>query len=214
MEVFEFESDPQKKVDFILKAAQKRLGLYGYEKTTMQEIAGDISMSKASLYYYYPDKDSLFKAVIENEQKEFLTELEKRISLLSDADKMIIELVEVRHTLFRKFLNLSKFRLSDNHKVKPMFHDLYNRIRAIEIEILIKVFTKGKESGIFDFDDAAEMAQLFSDLLQGIRIIEIRRMNRLEMTEEENDHLVKMLREATLLFINGLKYNKLSLSFK
>jgi len=213
MEVFESEGDPQKKVDFILKAAQKRLGLYGYEKTTMQEIAGDISMSKASLYYYYPDKDSLFKAVIENEQKEFLTELEKRISLLTEADKMIIELVEVRHTLFRRFLNLSKFRLSGNYKVKPMFNDLYNRMREIEIEILTRVFMKGKESGVFHFNDAAELAHLFSDLLQGIRIMEIKRMSRLEMTEEENEHLVKMLREATLLFINGLKYNKLTLSF-
>lgn len=214
METSEPEGDPQKKVDFILKAAQKRLGLYGYDKTTMQEIAGDISMSKAALYYYYPDKDSLFKAVIENEQKEFLIELEKRISLLSEPDKMIIELVEVRHTLFRKFLNLSKFRLSDHHKVKPMLNDLYNRIRSFEIEILVRVFTQGKEAGIFDFVNAGEMAQLFSDLLQGIRIIEIRRMSRLEMTEEENDHLVKMLREATILFINGLKYNKLSSSIK
>ncbi len=214
METFESEGEPQKKVDFILKAAQKRLGLYGYEKTTMQEIADDISMSKASLYYYYPDKESLFKAVIENEQKEFLIELERRINELKDADKMIIELVEIRHTLFRKFLNLSKFRFSGDHKVKPMLNDLYNRIRAIETEILTKVFTKGKESGIFHFEDASELAQLFSDILHGIRVIEIGRMNRLEMTEYENDHLVKMLRNTTLLFINGLKYNKLSLSIK
>lgn len=208
------EGESQSKIDFILKAAQKRLGLYGYEKTTMREIAADISMSKASLYYYYPDKDSLFKAVIENEQKDFLSELDRRLAELADADKMIIELVEIRHTLFRKFLNLSKFRLSADSKVKPMFNDLYNRMREIEIDILTRVFTKGKESGIFQFEDASEMAQLFSDLLQGIRIIEIKRMIRLEMTEEENDHLVKMLRNATLLFINGLKYNKLSLSIK
>lgn len=214
MEVFESEGEPQTKIDFILKAAQKRLGLYGYDKTTMQEIAGDIAMSKASLYYYFPDKDSLFKAVIENEQKEFLIELERRLTKLTDADKMIIELVDIRHNLFRKFLNLSKFRLSGDQKVKPMLKGLYNRIREIEIEILTKVFTKGKESGIFEFEDALELAQLFSDLLQGIRIMELNRMDRLEMTEDENNQLVKMLRKTTILFINGLKYNKLSLSTK
>ena len=197
------------KIDFILKAAQKRLGLYGYEKTTMQEIAADISMSKAALYYYFPDKESLFKAVIENEQKEFIRLLERRIAGITEADMMIMEIVEMRHTLFRKFLNLSKFRLSDNKKVKPLLIDLYDRMREIEAEILTTVFNKGKESGIFHFEDASEIALLFSDLLQGIRIMEIKRMATLEMTAEENDHLIKMLREATALFINGLKYNKI-----
>jgi AcrR family transcriptional regulator len=209
MESHTASTEPERKVDFILKAAQKRLGLYGFEKTTMQEIAADISMSKASLYYYYPDKESLFKAVIENEQKEFLLQLERSIEELNDADAMIVEIVELRHSLFRKFLNLSKFRLSDNLKVKPLLHDLYNRIREIETEILTNVFNKGKESGIFQFRDASELALLFSDLLQGIRIMEMKRMSGLEMTTEENDHLIKMLREATSLFINGLKYNKI-----
>jgi AcrR family transcriptional regulator len=209
MEVFKSEEEPQTKVDFILKAAQKRLGLYGYEKTTMQEIAGDISMSKASLYYYYPDKDSLFKAVIENEQKEFFIQIERRIAELTDADAMIMELVEIRHKLFRKFLNLSKFRLTDDHKVKPLLAKLYNRMREIETDILTKIFIKGKETGILYFEDATELAHLFSDMMQGLRMMEMKRMSRLEMTDAENDHLIKVMREATTLFINGLKYNKI-----
>lgn len=206
--------EPERKVDFILKAAQKRLGLYGYEKTTMQEIAADICMSKASLYYYYPDKESLFKAVIENEQKEFSLELERRIAELTDADSMIMELVETRHILFRKFLNLSKFRLSDDSKVRPLLNNLYVNMRVIETEILTTVFNRGKASGIFYFEDASELAHLFSDLLQGLRMMEMKRMSRLEMTETENDHLIKVMREATALFINGLKYNKLQYTVK
>ena len=201
--------EPERRVDFILKAAQKRLGLYGYEKTTMQEIATDIAMSKASLYYYFPDKESLFKAVIENEQKEYYLLLERRIAELNEADEMIMELVEIRHSLFRKFLNLSKFRLSDNHTFKPLLKDLYNRMREIETEILTTIFNKGKQSGIFQFENASDLALLFSDLLQGIRIMEMKRLNQSELTLESNDHLIKMLREATTLFINGLKYNKI-----
>jgi len=37
----------------------------------------------------------------------------------------------------------------------------------------------------------------------------MRRISRLEMSADESDHLSKMLREATILFINGLKYNKI-----
>ena len=208
METHAASAEPEKKTDFILKAAQKRLGMYGYEKTTMQEIASDISMSKASLYYYFPDKESLFKAVIENEQKEFFVQIEQRISGLTDADTMIAELVELRHTLFLKFLNLSKFRHAEFHNLKPLLKDLYNGQREIEKEILTNALIKGKEAGIFEFDDASELALLFSDMLQGIRIMEMKRMSRLEMSEEENEHLISTLRQATSLFIKGLKYNK------
>jgi len=203
------KKEQEGKIDFILKAAQKRLGLYGYEKTTMQEIAADISMSKAALYYYFPDKESIFRAVVENEQTEFYLQLERRIAELTEADEMIMELVELRHTLFRKFWNLSKFRLSDNNNMKPLLKDLYDRMREIEKQILTTIFLKGKESGIFQFENASELALLFSDLLQGIRIMAMKRMSRLEMTTEENDQLLKMLRQATKLFINGLKYNKI-----
>ena len=202
------------KIEVILKAAQNRLGLYGYEKTTMQEIAADISMSKSSLYYYFPDKESIFKAVIEHEQQEFSDLIERRIAEVTEADQMIMELVELRHSLFRKFLNLSKFRLADNYKMNPLFQDLYSRMREIETQILTTLFNKGQESGIFRFEDASELALLFSDLLQGIRIMEMRRMSRLEMSDEESDRLIKKLRAATILFINGLKYNNIGLPIK
>lgn len=198
------------KIDIILKAAQKRLGLYGYEKTTMREIAADISMSKASLYYYFPDKESLFKAVIENEQQEFSRLLERRIAEVTQADQMIMELVELRHSVFRKFLNLSKFRLADNHKMKPLLKELYDRMRAIETEFLTTVFISGKESGVFQFEDASELALLFSDMLQGMRIMAMRNMSSLEMTNQENEELIIRLRDATILIINGLKYNKIT----
>ena len=210
MESAEIIAEPEGKVSFILKAAQLRLGLFGYEKTTMQEIATDIAMSKAALYYYFPDKESLFKAVIENEQKEYFILLEKRIAEMTEPDKMISELVEMRHSLFRKFLNLSKFRLSDNHKLKPLLNDLYNKLREIEKEILTEVFLKGKESGIFQFEDASELALLFSDILQGIRIMKMRNIISLELTADDDAHLMKMLRETTTMFINSLKYNKIT----
>ena len=38
----------------ILEAARSRFAHYGYSKVTMEEIALDVEMGKASLYYYFP----------------------------------------------------------------------------------------------------------------------------------------------------------------
>ena len=48
------------KVSVIKKAARKRFRHYGLTKTTMNDIAADIGMSKASLYYYFLIKKICF----------------------------------------------------------------------------------------------------------------------------------------------------------
>ena len=53
-----------KKRDAIIDAAEKRFSHFGVAKTTMNEIADDLSISKASLYYYFPDKLNLYAAVL------------------------------------------------------------------------------------------------------------------------------------------------------
>ena len=57
------------KINLIVNAAQKRFGVFGLLKTTMQEIASDLCLSKGLLYYYFPGKEHLYKAVVEKEQK-------------------------------------------------------------------------------------------------------------------------------------------------
>ncbi|QEH39848.1 TetR/AcrR family transcriptional regulator [Chitinophaga sp. XS-30] len=58
-------AEQDQKREVILEAALKRFSRYGLAKTTMGEIAGDLDMSKGSLYYYFPDKDRIYVAVIE-----------------------------------------------------------------------------------------------------------------------------------------------------
>ena len=79
------------KIGSILSAAQKRFGLYGLEKTSMKEIAADLGMSKASLYYYFPDKEGLFKAVVEMEQEEFFLAVQQAQEVTPDPIVMLKE---------------------------------------------------------------------------------------------------------------------------
>ena len=52
------------KQENIIQAAIKRFAHFGVSKTTMSEIAADLSLSKASLYYYFPDKLNLYAEVL------------------------------------------------------------------------------------------------------------------------------------------------------
>ncbi len=68
----------------ILAAAEKRFRSYGFGKTTMAEIAGDIDMSTANLYRYYENKLAIGTAMAGKcfcEREEFLKEIVSRTGL-------------------------------------------------------------------------------------------------------------------------------------
>lgn len=48
----------------ILRAALKRFAHAGYAATSVQHIVADASVSKPTLYYYFPDKAGLFQALV------------------------------------------------------------------------------------------------------------------------------------------------------
>jgi TetR/AcrR family transcriptional repressor of mexJK operon len=197
------------KIEVILQAAQHRLGLYGYAKTTMKEIADDISMSKAALYYYFPDKDGIFKAVIEKEQKEFTTQVENKIAVLSNPEEMLKAYIEERMRYFKEFMNLSKFRSTEHEQVKPLLKELFVQFRNQELMLLVKILKIGRNSGLFHLNNEELYADLFLNVIKGLRFSLIQQKPYIELSPEELEVLEKSLTNFTALFIRGLKYNEL-----
>src|SRR5690606_18731774 len=67
------------KRSLILEAAIRRFAHFGLAKTTMSDIASDLAFSKALLYYYYPDKHSLYIAALSHVVEKTLKEVYERI---------------------------------------------------------------------------------------------------------------------------------------
>ena len=61
----------------ILKTAIKRFTKHGLNKTTLDEVARDMRLSKATLYHYFTSKEELFLASIKYEGYVFLEEIQK-----------------------------------------------------------------------------------------------------------------------------------------
>jgi len=62
----------------IIEVSLKLFSEKGYEATVMEEIAKNVGIKKASLYYYFPGKKEIFKEVFNSvieDYKSFVTEL-------------------------------------------------------------------------------------------------------------------------------------------
>ena len=201
------EEDAKKgiKIALILEVAQKRFGLYGVEKTAMREIANDLRLSKASLYYYFPDKESLYRAVVEKEQAEFLSKISERMVRIQEPEQLLREYVTVRLGYFRTLLNLSRLKLEAYADLKPVFRETIQLFKAREKEIIIRIFEKGISTGIFSIRDTDQTASLFLDLLKGLRISVVNDKSTLFIENDEYDRLLEKTIAFTDIFIKGLK---------
>jgi AcrR family transcriptional regulator len=199
-------SDKSDKVKLIIEASQRRFGLYGIEKTSMREIADDLKLSKASLYYYFPDKESLYSAVVKKEQAEFLDKISERILSFNEPEQLLLEYANARLSYFRTLLNLSRLRFEDYSDLKPAFRETIQLFKEKEKEIIIKIFEKGMSKGIFFINDPDSTASLFLDLLKGLRISVVNDKKTLFIEQEEFAKLLENTHAFTKIFINGLKF--------
>ncbi|MEJ2495605.1 MAG: helix-turn-helix domain containing protein [Ignavibacteriaceae bacterium] len=182
----------------IIEAARNRFAHYGFSKVTMEEVALDVGMGKASLYYYFPNKEDLFKSVIQKEQDLFVEEIKNLIRQNLTATKKLEDYVSKRLEYFQQLINLATLNVHSFVDIKSMFKELFKSFEDQELLLLQKIFDEGKSKGEFDKSVTEKTTRIFLHLLQGLRLRIIKSIN-INRTEKVN---YAELREETMRFVN------------
>ena len=154
----------------ILDAAQQRFAHYGIGKVTMDEVAADVGLKKASLYYYVRTKEDLFRAVIEREEQGYLAALQDIIARdLSPEDKLR-QFGAQRLELFGTLLNLAQFKAESWTAMIPAFKPLLLKVEGEEHKFVTGLLREGVERKEFQVRDPKRTATLLLHLLQGLRM--------------------------------------------
>src|SRR5690606_16924398 len=95
----------------IIEAAVRRFGHFGIAKTTMAEIAADLSMSKASLYYYFPDKNHLCAAALEYVIDRSFSNARPALYAISDCREAVLFILDQRMTFVMNYYNLLEYSM-------------------------------------------------------------------------------------------------------
>ncbi len=199
-----FKGQDHIRVDQIIEVARQRFGVFGYEKTTMREIARDLQISKGSLYYYFPDKEHLYKAIFSHEHEVFITAMRDEISRSTDPVEMLEKFIATRMELFRNLLNISNARMDAPYMLPAFLHEIVIRNRQQEKAILIEILENGIAAGVFNEEDPAELSDLLLDLLRGLRMIMIKERT-MQMSSDEPYRLMEQrTQKLTRLFIKSI----------
>ncbi|MHB8579567.1 MAG: TetR/AcrR family transcriptional regulator [Ignavibacteriaceae bacterium] len=195
------------KHDLILSAARKRFAYYGFSKVTMDEIAADVGMGKASLYYYFPTKESLFHDVIKHESEQFFSGINSMLAEKIPACKMFRSYASKRLEHFRKLVNLRALSLQQPAETKISFLELYKDFHRQEVEILQQILQTGKKNGEFSIANPQQTAEIILQMFYGSRawFFKVRENSLDEETYNEMDSSMKSMIE---IIINGISKRK------
>jgi TetR/AcrR family transcriptional repressor of mexJK operon len=198
------EKNPEK-VNSIIRAAKQRFAHYGFAKVTMEEIASDVDLGKASLYYYFPAKEDLFKDVIRSEQNEFVSEIRSLIGRKIKASQKLKEYVDHRLDLFHKLLNLGTLIFHSPLLNNSMCRFLFTEFENTELLLLDEIINEGKKSGEFNKEFKGKITKVFLHILQGLRLRVLRDINDNQIEKSALTELRKEMDIAVEIFISSIK---------
>lgn len=114
----------------LIKAASKRFSKLGYYKTTLEEVARDIRIGKATIYHYFQSKDELYNSVLEWESNYIIERIK---DIFND------ETIEIPDR-FVKYFELKQSIIIENKIISLLFiRKISSELNEKETEILEKL---------------------------------------------------------------------------
>ena len=138
----------------------------GFYKTTMDEIAIRLRMSKKTIYKYFPAKEDLVRATVSeflNFHKDRISEIIKENSkAVTKLNKIFIYIGEIISSINEKYINDVQSHMPDLWKDIDTF-----RTKMMTINIG-KIIEQGKKEGVFIDKTSAIITSVFISSVRGV----------------------------------------------
>ena len=200
--------ETDKKRELIIEGAIKRFIHFGINKTTMNEIAEDLSVSKPSLYYYFPDKTSLVLGVVEKIFADYFDVLHKDQKQDAGIANTLLNIIEIKHKFFLRYymLHLS-YGNPDSSLSSVELKDYLEKMVQKNVKFHESVFERAVDNKeIAPQDDLPKIAELYLACQSGLTSLCIMHGNK-ELFPGKKE--LKMMKEKQInlskIFIKGLQ---------
>ena len=156
--------------DKILAVAARMFGKYGFQKTTVDEIARTAHKAKGSVYYYFKSKEELFLAVVTQEINVLKSELTRVIVDSQDATGMIKNYLLNRMTLMKDAVNYHESLKADFVDDFGFLTECREDFTRFEIDLMKAVLDRGIRENAFQIKDTQATAHVIILAMKAIEI--------------------------------------------
>ncbi len=158
--------------DKIVSVADRLFGRFGFQKTSMDEIAKIARKAKGSLYYHFSSKEDLFKEVVQNEIGDVKLQLSPIVNdEESSAEKKLVKYLMTRMDTLQNCTNYHETLIPGDIDHFEFMDDVRNDFDEWEKFRLTKIINEGVEQGEFHIEvDAEVLSDVFIMILKGLEI--------------------------------------------
>jgi TetR/AcrR family transcriptional repressor of mexJK operon len=196
-----------KKREAIIEGAIKRFIHYGIQKTTMNEIAEDLSVSKPSLYYYFPDKSSLIEGVIEKIFSDYFEAVDKDLYTDISLEERFGIFTDIRFKFFQKYYMLHLSGVNPDASLNSdTLKATFNSMKKKNIDMYVDILRRSVEKGEIAAVDLEKTAELYLESMMGITSLCIMHGNKeLFPSKKEMKIILEKQHSLSKIFVKGLK---------
>ncbi len=112
---------------------------YGYSKTTLDDVAKETGINKASLYHYFKNKEALFLQVLLQVSAAGIEDLSARAGRLKQPEKQVVYYFSERLHYYLQIVRLNSLSKETLLHLQGMFDAVYQPVKEKEIVWLSKV---------------------------------------------------------------------------
>ncbi len=129
------------------KSAMQCFAKFGLDKTTLDDIAQAVGLNKASLYYYYKNKEDIFIEVALKEGEDYIASLQEKALLKKGIENQVWFYMQSRFDYYTNILNMNRVSVETLNKILPKFFELYDALMKKEKKFLSQLAKNAIQNG-------------------------------------------------------------------
>lgn len=196
------------KRDEIKKAGIKSFSMFGFYKTTMDDIAKMLGMKKNSLYYYFENKEALFREIIEDNIAKHKQLTHQITQQKIPARDKLLNLVNcfigyIQELSIEYAISLSSF-IEIGKVIRKTFPDLEKNERSV----FKKILKEGMANKEFKTIDPVLLSRDLAELIPAIVTHNYNYSDVEFVSEVDFDALTEEINRIISYIIDGIVLNK------
>ena len=194
-----------KEEEIILVRAREKFMKEGFHKTTMDEIASDLRISKKTIYKYFPSKENLIDAAIALFQKYILGQITK---IIQSDDDAVLKIFRIFEFIGRMMQKLDEKALADLKLRRPEVWEQIDDFRTNMIQNnFTKIIEQGKKEGLIKKYPTEIIMAIYTAAIRSVINPDFVMNNRLTL-DEAKDLTIDIIMSAILTEEGKEIYNK------
>ncbi len=154
----------------ILSKSKELFEQYGYQKTTLTDIAKSVGKVKTAIYYYFSGKDEIFAQLVETEAEAFNKTLFSTVEKVNNPIEKLELYIDTRMKLMLQLSSRYSFLKQDFFELMPIVEA--NRLSSDqkEIKYVAAILEEALENNTIEILDVDFSAKMIVNTLKGLEV--------------------------------------------